>query len=69
MTTIAWRRSLGIAAGPTGWLLRGLDWALACAARAEQRRQLAALDERMLRDIGLSHDDVRRETGKPFWQE
>ncbi len=38
------------------------------AARAEQRRQLATLDARMLRDIGRSESDVVRETAKPFWK-
>lgn len=37
------------------------------AARAEQRRQLATLDARMLRDIGRSESDALRESAKPFW--
>lgn len=36
--------------------------------RSRQRRQLAALDDRMLRDIGASTADVEWETGKWFWQ-
>jgi len=36
--------------------------------RARQRRQLAALDERSLADIGISRCDVRRECDKPFWE-
>jgi uncharacterized protein YjiS (DUF1127 family) len=39
------------------------DW----TARARQRRDLAALDDHALRDIGLSRADVRRELAKPFW--
>ncbi|MQX36158.1 DUF1127 domain-containing protein [Roseospira navarrensis] len=35
--------------------------------RARTRAQLRALDDRMLRDIGLSVDSVRGETDKPFW--
>lgn len=31
-----------------------------------QRRQLAALDERLLRDIGLSRADVEREYRRPL---
>jgi len=31
-----------------------------------QRRQLAALDERLLRDIGLSRADVERECRRPL---
>lgn len=32
------------------------------------RRLLARLDDRMLRDIGLSRSDVEREAAKFFWQ-
>jgi uncharacterized protein YjiS (DUF1127 family) len=38
------------------------------ADRVRNRRMLAELDERMLRDIGLSCFDVQRETDKPFWR-
>lgn len=37
--------------------------------RASQRRRLAELDVRMLKDIGLSRADVARESGKRFWQD
>lgn len=33
-----------------------------------QRLHLAELDERMLRDIGLSRADVQTEIEKPFWR-
>ncbi len=33
-----------------------------------QRIHLAQLDDRMLRDIGLSQMDVRIEIEKPFWR-
>ncbi len=33
-----------------------------------QRRALAELDDRMLRDVGLSRADVEREISKPFWR-
>lgn len=35
--------------------------------RARQRRRLSELDDRMLRDIGLTRADVSREVEKPFW--
>jgi uncharacterized protein YjiS (DUF1127 family) len=35
--------------------------------RIRQRRQLYALDDRMLKDIGLTRVDVEREAGKHFW--
>lgn len=35
--------------------------------RARQRHRLAMLDDRALRDLGLSRADVWNETRKPFW--
>jgi uncharacterized protein YjiS (DUF1127 family) len=37
-------------------------------ARGRQRDLLSQLDSRMLRDIGLTRDDARRECAKPFWR-
>ncbi len=37
-------------------------------ARLRDRRQLAELDDRMLRDLGLTRSDIRHEADKPFWQ-
>ena len=34
--------------------------------RARERHQLARLDDRALRDMGLSRYDVAEEVGKPF---
>jgi uncharacterized protein YjiS (DUF1127 family) len=36
--------------------------------RAADRQHLLALDEGMLRDIGLSRADVEFESSKPFWR-
>jgi uncharacterized protein YjiS (DUF1127 family) len=36
--------------------------------RARQRRALAQLDDRLLRDIGITRYDVLYEAGKPFWR-
>jgi uncharacterized protein YjiS (DUF1127 family) len=36
--------------------------------RSRERAQLATLDERMLRDIGISRGDVLSELNKPFWR-
>ena len=41
---------------------------IAWQERADQRRQLRALSEYMLKDIGLSRADVEREVSKPFWR-
>jgi uncharacterized protein YjiS (DUF1127 family) len=37
--------------------------------RARQRRDLAALSDHGLRDIGLSRSDVDLEISKPFWRD
>lgn len=37
--------------------------------RADERRHLLELDERMLRDIGLSRYDALKEAAKPFWKD
>ncbi|MEM0937031.1 MAG: DUF1127 domain-containing protein [Pseudomonadota bacterium] len=34
---------------------------------ARQRKQLAELDDRMLRDVGLTKSDVQREVERPVW--
>ncbi len=36
--------------------------------RAQGRRELAALNDRCLRDIGLTRYDANREVRKPFWR-
>lgn len=45
----------------TGILFRCLD-------RRKQRRELANLDDRLLRDIGISRAEAAREAAKPFWR-
>lgn len=39
------------------------------AARRRQRRQLLALGDSGLKDIGLSRADASREAIKPFWRD
>lgn len=63
--------------------LRWIDRALTAAAhrsarlsaliaqwvrRSEERRELAGLCDRALRDIGVTRVEVMRETQKPFWR-
>lgn len=49
--------------------LRGLVALTALwAARRRQRRELRELDDRLLRDIGLTREQVLREAAKPFWR-
>lgn len=62
-------------AGATPVRRRRSGWHLAIAMLREWRRRsrsraaLAALDDRMLRDIGVTRCDARREIDKPFWRE
>ena len=46
-----------------------LRYILTCSDRIRQRRALQALDDWVLKDIGLSRADVMHEYDKPFWQE
>lgn len=54
------RRSFGLVAL--------VEIVLAWQERARQRRQLALMDDRLLRDIGISRAEIAREAGKPFWR-
>lgn len=36
--------------------------------RVQQRRELATLDHRMVRDLGLSAPEIQFEANKPFWR-
>jgi uncharacterized protein YjiS (DUF1127 family) len=61
------RRALPLAGGLRNagvWLaLALLHW----HELTQQRRRLLALDERMLKDIGLTRADACREGARPFW--
>lgn len=37
--------------------------------RSRDRAEMGRLDDRMLRDMGVSRLDVERELRKPFWRE
>ena len=37
--------------------------------RARERRELATLDHRTLRDLGLTEGEVQFEASKPFWRD
>jgi len=38
-------------------------------ARSRQRKQLAKLDDHLLKDIGYSRSQVQKEISKPFWKQ
>ncbi len=41
---------------------------LDCLETYRQRKALAALDDHMLKDIGLTRCDVDAEVSRPFWR-
>ena len=45
-----------------------LETLLVWQERDQQRRHLAALDDRLLRDMGMSRADAAREAAIPFWR-
>lgn len=47
---------------------RLVDTLLTWQDRAQQRYRLAEMDNRMLKDIGVSHASARAEAAKPFWR-
>jgi uncharacterized protein YjiS (DUF1127 family) len=52
----------------TGVLVRLAETLADARERRRQRVALARLDDRMLRDIGLTAADVEGEASKPFWK-
>lgn len=56
----------------TGVVRRLGDEALAAYRRSRQRarlwHELQALDERQLRDVGLTRAELEAEAAKPFWR-
>jgi len=42
-------------------------WSRRLASRLRQRRRLAELDDRLLRDIGVTRSRALAEASKPWW--
>ena len=60
------RRARYAPSGAAQWVLWTFrEW----RRRARDRSQLAQLDDRMLRDIGLTRADAEFLSNKPFWRE
>lgn len=51
-----------------GMVARMLAWLRAWRRRAKDRSALAALDDRMLADIGISRAEAEFLANKPFWR-
>lgn len=62
--TFTFGRALALLAGT---VVVGVEKAMNRAELARSRRQLAQLDERLLRDIGLDRATARFEANKGFW--
>lgn len=58
----------GLARDAAGGLARAVSLVHAWQERAAMRYRLMELDERMLKDIGLSRADALSEGEKPFWR-
>ncbi|WP_119168801.1 DUF1127 domain-containing protein [Algihabitans albus] len=54
--------------GAVGPLEALINLFIAWQDRANQRHDLAEMDDRLLRDVGLDRLDVEREIAKPFWR-
>ncbi|HDZ57904.1 MAG TPA: DUF1127 domain-containing protein [Pseudomonas xinjiangensis] len=54
-----------IKAAVSGWFSRINRW----RRLAYERRLLSSMDERMLRDIGVSRSDAERESARHFWDD
>ncbi|PWC54595.1 DUF1127 domain-containing protein [Azospirillum sp. TSO22-1] len=50
------------------WIAAAAATLKAWAGRRRQRRALALLDQRLLKDVGLSAEDAAEESRKPFWR-
>ena len=54
-------------AGRPGERLRPLRRLLRTIAASRSRRRLLELDDHLLRDLGLTRDQARREAERPSW--
>ena len=66
MTDIDWGRLI-ISQEPNGLQLLGQTVSL-WLRRLRERAELARLEERNLRDLGLTRADAAYELAKPFWR-
>ena len=64
LSALAWLALRRLGHGCRGVVELALLW----TERARQRRQLAELNDHMLRDIGVTRADAWAEADKPFWR-
>jgi uncharacterized protein YjiS (DUF1127 family) len=67
------RSAAGAAGQPAERLRSALSWVILTLMRwqelARQRRALAAMNDHMLKDLGLTRANALREAGRPFWDD
>ena len=61
-------RSLPTLPSPMQVVVRLVGIVATWERRARERRMLAEMPERMLKDIGINRLDAHRESDKPFWR-
>lgn len=66
LVSIGHRLVLEIGKRPAGFADL-LAWLGRSMLRSRGRSSLTELDDRLLRDIGISRAEARRESNKPFW--
>ncbi len=52
----------------SGLFARIFDRLLLWQERASQRQALASLDDRLLKDLGITRGEAAQEARKPFWR-
>ncbi len=65
---LQFRLRQGLAAAPMP-ILKAFARLIVGLRRRRQRYDLAQLDDRMLRDMGISRVEAERESHKPFWRD
>ncbi len=59
---------VGLGGVARDWIQNGVAIAFGWWDRARQRHYLLQLDDRLLKDVGLTRAGVEREAAKPFWK-
>lgn len=62
------RRTPTASQGARGLMNRSINVLLLWNERARQRQHLSRLDDRLIKDMGITHADVEAEIRKPFWK-